>query len=714
MSIIQQIREKAAWLVFGLIALSLVGFLLMDAFVGRSRLFGTKSTTVGVINGDKIEYVKFMQEVSGQEDRYKAQGMQLTEPIQQSIRENVWKQTVEESLLQSSYEKLGIEVSEKEVNDMLVGNDAIPEVRKAFTDPSTGIFDAQRAATEINAMRTLYKSNKRSEKNWEQARQFFEEGIPQITQMRMKEKYISLLANSFYVPKWMIEKGNADNSKIASISYVNTPYITVSDSAVKVSDDEISAYVNDHKDQFKQEESRAISYVTFNDAPSSPDSAKTRQQLVDFEHDFQTSDHPEAFLARVGSETPYLDDYLSRTKIQVPFKDSIFALPKGGLFGPYLDGGSYVIAKKIDEKTAPDSVRARHILVAMVDLRTKQPTLDDSTAKRKIDSIKNLIDKGARFDSVATHNSDDASSAVKGGDLGYFVKGAMVPEFDKFSFEGKKGDKKIVKSQFGYHYIEIVDQKAFQPNYKIAYLSRKIETSPETDQSASGLANKFAGESRNQQAFDDDVQKGNLQKLSVPEIAPIAYDIPGLGSSRQFVQWVYGASIGDVSEPYTIGDKYVVALVTAIYHEGLMSVAKARPLVEPILRNRKKADIIIKKLGTPASLQAAAASSGQNIVKVDSIQFAMPFIPNAGPEPKVVGAAFDAELAGKPASSPIPGNGGVFVIKVESIGARSNPNADIEQQRSSMEQQQKQMIGYQAVETLKKFAKIEDDRSKFF
>ncbi len=714
MSIIQTIREKAAWLVFGLIALSLVGFLLMDAFVGRSRLFGTKSTTVGAVNGDKIEYVKFMQEVNSQEDRYKAQGMQVSEPIQQSIRENVWKQTVEESVLQASYDKLGLDVSEKEINDMLVGQDAIPEVRKAFTDPSTGIFDAQRAAAEINAMRTLYKSNKRSEKNWEQARQFFEEGIPQIMKMRLKEKYMALLANTYYAPKWMIEKANSDNSKIASISYVNTPYITVSDSLAKITDEEIDSYVNDHKDQYKQEESRSISFVTFNDAPSSTDTARIRQQVIDFKHDFQASDNPEAFLARVGSETPYLDDYLSKTKIQVPFKDSIFALPKGGIYGPYLDGGVYTVAKKIDEKVAPDSVRARHILVAMVDLRTKQPTLDDSTAKRKIDSIRNLIDHGARFDSTAAHLSDDISSGVKGGDLGYFAKGAMVPEFDKFAFEGKKGDKKVVKSQYGYHYVEILDQKDYQPNYKIAYLSRKIETSPETDQAASGLANKFAGESRTQQAFDEYVQKENLQKLTQSDIAPTAYDIPGLGMSRQFVQWIYGASLGEVSEPYTIGDKYVVAVVTGIYKEGVMSASKARPLVEPILRNRKKADIIIKKLGAPATLQAASSASGQSIFRADSLQFANPNIPNAGQEAKVVGYAFNAQMNGKPASPPIPGNGGVFVIKVESVGARSNPTGDLDQQRSNMEQQQRQMISNQAIETLKKMSKIEDDRGKFF
>jgi peptidyl-prolyl cis-trans isomerase D len=133
----------------------------------------------------------------------------------------------------------------------------------------------------------------------------------------------------------------------------------------------------------------------------------------------------------------------------------------------------------------PDSVRARHILVATVDPQTQQPTMDDSTAKKKIDSIRNLIEKGGqKFDSVAARLSDDPGSKTKGGDLGYFTADRMVKEFSDFAFNHKVGDKGIVKSQFGYHYIEVLDQKSFEPAYKVAYLSRKIETSPETDQAA--------------------------------------------------------------------------------------------------------------------------------------------------------------------------------------------------------------------------------------
>ncbi len=148
MSIIQQIRDRAAWLVFGLIALSLIGFLLMDAFVGKSRLFGNRSTTLGVINGEKIEYADFQKMVSAQEDNYKSRGYPVNDAMQQNIRDNVWKQLIEEGVLTDNYSALGLDVSEKELNDMLVGPNAIPDIKQAFTDPKTGVFDAQAAATQ--------------------------------------------------------------------------------------------------------------------------------------------------------------------------------------------------------------------------------------------------------------------------------------------------------------------------------------------------------------------------------------------------------------------------------------------------------------------------------------------------------------------------------------------------------------------------------------
>lgn len=717
MSILQQIRDKAAWLVFGLIALSLVGFLLMDAFVGRSRIFGNKSTVIGVVNGNKIEDADFQSRVSAQEEQAKASGYPMNDAVQQNIKDGVWNEMIEDAILSSDIAALGIDVSDKEINDMLVGTDASPDIRRAFTDPKTGMFDSQAAAARINQLRALYKSGPKKtgdNSQYEFAKRFFEEGIPQIIKVRLKEKYMALLTNSSYVPKWMVEKMNADNSQLASVSYVNTPYFTIPDSSVKISDEEISEYVGKHPDQFKQEESRSLAYVTFDASPSKEDSAKLKKEMADKVEEFKNTKDINAFLGRYGTQTDYADAYFGKNRIQIPVKDSIFALPKGGVFGPYLDGGDFVDAKLVDIKTLPDSVKVRHILVATTE-RNGQQIRDDSSARKRLDSAIAMLNSGQSWDSVAAKISDDPGSKDKGGLYDWFASGNMVKEFNDFAFEGKVGDKKIVKTSFGYHYIEILGQKDFEPAYKIAYFSKKIETSPETDQAASGLASQFAGESRDAKSFDDNLQKTNLHKSLAPDIHPAESNIPGLGINRQLVRWLYDNNVGAVSEPYAIGDKYVVAIVTEINNEGPMSAAKARLRVEPILRNKKKAEQITKKLGSPASLDAVASASNTTVLHADSLFFGTSYLPNnGGMEPKVVGASFDKQLTGKAISPAIAGNSGVFFIKVENIAAISNPAGDVQQQRFMLEQRERQNIGQNMVADLKKLATIKDDRGKFY
>jgi peptidyl-prolyl cis-trans isomerase D len=714
MSIIQKIRDKAAWLVFGLIAVSLIGFLLMDARSIGGRAAASTSGTIGEINGEKLEYADFQRQVSEREDQYKSQGYPVNDMLSQNIREEIWKQFEENAVLTTEYQKLGIEVSDKELNDMLAGSNPIPEIRRAFTDPNTGAFDAHQAASRINQLRSIYNANRKSDQNYAMAQNFFEQAQPLFIKMREREKYISLIAQSSYIPKWMIEKTNADNSQIASVNYVKVPYQSIPDSTIKISDAEIQSYLELHKNQFAQEEARTIGYVSFSAAPTSGDSSAIFQQVQSLRPEFVTTKDVESFLTKNATEINYTDTWTAKSKLSGTRKDSLANMSTGAVVGPYLDGNNYVLARIMDIKTMPDSVRARHILVAINDPKTGQPKMDDSTAKHKIDSIKTLLDHGQRFDSLALQFSDDEGSRIKGGDLNYFGQGQMVKEFGDFTFNGKKGEIKIVKTQFGYHLIEIMDQKNFEPAFKIAYFARRIEPSQETDQNASGLASQFAGENRDRGSFEKAAKKANLRVIVPPDIQPTDFTIQGLGSSRSLVRWIYGSGVGEVSESFSVGDKYVVAVVTEINQKGTMSLSKARPMIEPILRNQKKAEIISARIGSGSTLDAVATATARPQSHVDSLQFSSPYIPNVGLEPKVVGYAFDKQLAGKPVSLPVGGNDGVFVLKVENVSAKANYSVDVEQARQSMLQSQETLIQRAGTDALKKKAKIKDDRGKFF
>jgi peptidyl-prolyl cis-trans isomerase D len=259
-----------------------------------------------------------------------------------------------------------------------------------------------------------------------------------------------------------------------------------------------------------------------------------------------------------------------------------------------------------------------------------------------------------------------------------------------------------------------MEQKNLETAYKIAYLGKAIDASQETINNASNLATQFASASRNRKQFEENAAKQNLQILPVAEIKTNDFQVPGLGESRQFVRWLFENEGGDVSEPYEIGDKYVVAVITGISDKGLMNVARAREIAAPLIINEKKAQqIIASKFKGGSSIEQVAQQAGVTVLNADSVNFTQPFIANIGNEPKIVGAAFNKTLQAK-VSEPIAGNSGVFVIKGGSIVALPNTNMNAEDLRKQLEMQQKQMGGYRSIEALKKAADVKDNRFDFY
>jgi peptidyl-prolyl cis-trans isomerase D len=701
MSIIQNIRDKAAWLVFIVIALSLLGFLLMDSVSGaRGRdLFGGSQSSLGSVNGKEIDYVEYQKRLQLQETQFQQQGYPINEMMRQNIQEQVWNQFIEENVLEAEYKKLGLAVTAPEINDMLFGDNPPQDFRQQFTNEQ-GQYDANKAKEAIDALK--------KQKNNEMTKNFNDVYLPALAGARLREKYAALLGNTYYIPKWMAEKTSSENSQIAAIKFVAVPYTTISDSLpeIKVTDEDITAFISKRKEEFKQEGSRSISYVSFSAAPTAEDTLSVRTNLENLREEFVSSTDASVFLSRNNSDVPFFDGYVLKSRLQVPNADTIRNLADGAVFGPYLDGGNYVLAKMLGKRSMPDSVKCRHILIST-------QSTPDSVAKARIDSIAGAIRGGSSFAALAAQFSEDPGSKDKGGeyDFGSQQMGNLAKEFGEFIFYGSTGDKKVVKTDFGYHYIEVLNQKGFEQAYKVAYLSRPVIASQQTENTASGAANQFAGESRDAKSFNANAEKNKLTKLLAQEIKPNDIMVPGLGSSRQLVRWVNEASIGDVSEPFSVDDKFVVVMLTEISKEGLMAAAKARSLVEFQVRNQKKAEVIKKKIGTASSLDAVAAATSQSVLSADSVRFSSPFIPNVGQEPKVIGAAFNKAYQSA-VSAPIAGNGGVFVIKTETVGAVSDGGVNAEEQRKASMLQIRQSAGFRAVDALRKSADVKDQRSK--
>jgi peptidyl-prolyl cis-trans isomerase D len=365
----------------------------------------------------------------------------------------------------------------------------------------------------------------------------------------------------------------------------------------------------------------------------------------------------------------------------------------------------------IGVKQWPDSVKVRHILIGTIDPRSQQMMRADSTAKNLVDSIENAVKTGADFNLLVAQYSDDQGSRDKGGVYDYFPQGQMVGAFNDFAFDKPVGTKGVIKTEFGYHYMEVLGQKNPNPAYKIAYLAKPIIASNETVSVANTAASQFVASSKNAKQFVDNATKQNLSIMSAAEIKENDFTINSIGSTRSLVRWVYEKKTGDVSEPTEIGDRYIVAMIAAVNKVGLMSAAEARPLIEGVVRNEKKAKQIIETKMKGKTLDQISKSINSPILRADSLGFAASFVTGVGSEPKVVGAAFNKSLQGKP-SELIAGSNGVFAVQGEMVGAK--PNASLPDAVKEGLLQTRKMSIYRSAEALRKSATIKDFRSTFY
>jgi peptidyl-prolyl cis-trans isomerase D len=710
MQIIQGIRDKGAAIVIAVISLSLIGFILMDAKQGGNNL-KAGSSSIGKVNGsdiDQAEFSKKVQIVESQEEQQSGQKPSTTRIAQ--IRDQVWNQVTAEKVFYSEAAKLGIEFTSSELDKILKTDDQSNPLMqdRSMVDPNTGKLDMSKVGP------ALANIKKAKGEQWDAINSQIIE--PQKL-TSVSQKYFALLNASAYYPAWMEEKDAKEAKSFANISYVEVPYQTISDSTIKVTDAEIEAYVKNHKAQFKQEEGRMISYVGFSQLPSATDSAKTKTLVEGLKSEFAIEQNVKNFIARNASAIPYDSTYEPKSRVKSSKLDSILAVPQGTVYGPYVDGGSYVLAKVLGTKPVPDSTRARHILFGVKDPQTGKDIMDEAQAKKMADSVLTLIKGGADFGALAQKYNTDATKNT-GGDLGYFgYSGPMVPEFNAGTFGKPVGTKDVVYSRFGYHVIEITGEKNMNPGYKIAFLAKDIIASEETINNASNEAIKLSSE-KDVKKLDAYIQKNGLKKVTVPTLVKENDASVGqMQDARQLVRWVFEAKKGDVSDPMPVGDDFVVAIVDKVYAEGTQDLETARPLAENAIREEKKAEQIIAALGANPTLESAAAKYAKEIKIAgadSSLTFKAGRIDSIGVEPKLIGAIFNKANLNKVAA-PIAGKTGVFVFKVNSISEKAtDPNEDKVQNRIQQTAALRNFAAANWFEGLRKKASIKDNRSKFF
>lgn len=708
MQIIQSIRDKGAAITVSVIVLCLIGFVLMDAKQGNNRLFGSLSKNVGKVNGEGITLAEFNKRITIAETQEEQRTGQRPSGVRTNqLREQVWNTVIAEKIFYKEADKLGIIFTPAEFSSILLSNDpANPLLQEqGMTDP-TGKLDVAKAQEVLRNFKKLKGDQKEAVNN---------QVIVPLKLSSIVNKYNGLLGASTYYPKWMQDKDIADNKNFAEISYVAIAYNEIPDSAVIVKDADINAYVKKHAALFKQEAGRVISYVSFSQLPSGEDSVRSRTAVMDLKAPFAADTNAKAFVARNTSVIDFTDAFVPKSRIQSPVADTLTRLNIGEVYGPYVDQGSYVLAKMLGTKQLPDSVKARHILIPTVNPQTGEAVNDDNTAKKLADSLLTAVKAGSDFAALAAQFSSDGSKD-KGGDLGFFAYGAMVPEFNDYAFNNPVGSKAVVKTQFGYHVIDITNQTKFEPAYKIAYVAKEITPSDVTITNASLEATQAAGQKDAAELAKYAASKGLSIVQNPAIIKENDFSVGSLQDARQLVRWAFEAKKGEVSEPFNIGDDFIVAAVDRVYKEGVQDAETARSGAEAMVRNEKKAALIKEKLTATPTLETAAKAYNKEVLQAgadSSITFNAQVINGIGIEPKLLGAIFNKTFQSKP-TPPIAGNSGVYVVKTNALKAKADeaPEMIAQQKQAKLGAIRSQINNW--YEGLRKQATIKDNRSESF
>ncbi len=714
MGINQTIRDHGKWVMIVMVALALGGFIIMDIMTGQGSLWGNSQAVMGSIEGEKVDIREFN---STEQMLYRGGGDSYAQ------RNALWNYMVEKRLVEKEAENLGLGVGDEELEELMYGQNLSPIITSRFTDPTTGQVDRNR----LNQIRqTLESGSTDVDPNF---LRFWEYQKGEIIKDRLQTKMAELAAKAIYVPSWQAQMIANDESKTRTAAYVKIPLDAIPDDEVTLEDQDYKAYLQEYGWKYKQdEEVRRLQYIVFEVKPTAKDSMKIRQKLEEDIAQFKTTSNDTLFIQNHNGT--FDGAYYKKSELSPLVADTLFKMPVGEVYGPYVEADQYKAVKLLDRKVVPDSVRARHILIR-VDQNSSPQQISQAFAT--IDSLKQLIEEGkASFDSLALQFGQDGTAA-KGGDLGFAAPGQMVKPFnDLIFFEAEPGKLYTVTTQFGLHLVEVTDRKFINKDeaVKVGYISRYITPSQETQKTVQLKALELAESYKKW----DELVKAAKQKypdIKVQTSNPVKrndYFISGLGggnTSRDMVRWAFGddpnledPQPGDASpviyryqHPERLYyEKFVVAGLKGIQKAGIPAVQEVKEEIEQDVLNWKKAQVIAERVKGKSDLSSVAAQFQLQVDTAANVKFTASSVQGIGPEPKVIAAIFLTPLTS--VSDPIIGDSGVFLVKP--LEETPQPAMAVDQVRRLQLTSLQSNVRARFMQALRKKARIKDYRANFF
>ena len=703
MAIIGTIR-KHSWVAVAIVGVAILAFILGDLTKNRGSI-----PDVGKVNSTVMTNQRFNELVAEMENNYKMQQQtaQVPADVERQIREQVWQNFVDETLMEEQTSKLGLRVTAAEVSDMYTGTFIHPYLRQMFTNPQTGQYDLRQVNYWIDNFDQLDTMQRMQ---WVEIEKY-------VRQDREQQKYSNLIGMAFYMPKAIAAKVAEYGATTANVRVAALPFQSVSDEEVTLADADYKNYYNEHRGDFRvREELRDVEFVTFPINPTAKDLADIQAEVMKTWNELQTTPDDEmAFFVNAESYRSYDSSYVRANTFTAPFDQLIEGAAAGAFIEPQITAGEWVMAKVMASAMRPDSLRAS-IIYVLNSNAGGNITRSNDQAKLLADSVLALV-KGNKmsFEQAVEQFSDDPQKADNKGDMDWqpdgnygFLNEQIVetPVGGCFVFEHPQG--------VGYYVVKVTDKTAPAKKYRVAMITRPIQPSSATNRAVYAEALKFAGQNRTEAEFTAAAQQNNMQVRSA-RLNMMADQMAGVSNARSIVQWAYNddTKVGTVADQvFECDNMFVVVALKDVFKKGYATLDQVREMIEQPVRLEKKGELLMARADEAVKagqdINSIAVKLNVAVDSIDSVSFTDYYFGRYGMEPKVQSAVAVAEngLVG-----PVKGANGVYVVNVDSRAPKAEVDGDMVRNRLQQGYRNKLRM---LTQVLKDNAKIKDQRNKFF
>lgn len=712
MATLQKIRSKGPLLVI-VIGLALFAFIAGDAWKVLQPHQGKQD--VGEVNGEVLsaqDYQKMVDELS--EVIKLTNGLNsLTEDQLNNVKDQVWQSYVNNKLIAEQAEKLGLKVTDAEIQSIIEQGTHPLLMQTPFRNPQTGMFDKDMLKKFLVDYANLNASQMPAQyvEYYQKMGAFWQFVEKTLAQNTLAEKYQNLVTKSLISNPVAAEDAFNARTEQSDLLLAGVPYTSINDSTVQVSDSEIKDRYNEKKEQFKQlVETRDIRYIDVKVVPSDADRKAVEKEVTEYSNQLaSTTADFGTFVRSTGSSVNYSDVPVSKSVFPADVASRLDSTNVNEVYGPYYNqtDDSFNAFKLLAKVSSPDSIQFRQIQV-YADTEEKTKTLADS--------IYNALKGGADFAAVAKIygqtgeatwvNAQSWEGSELDADNSKFINTLLNQPVNELA-NLNMGQANLI--------LQVMNKKSMQTKYKVAVVKREVEFSKETYNAAYNKFSQFVAQNTTIDSMVKNAEESGYTLMPRTDLSSAEHYVGGVRSTREALKWIFAAKPGEVSPLYECGenDHLMVVALDKIHEAGYRDINSVAEMLRAEIRRDKKTEKIMEEMKKYNSIAQVKGMKDAVSDSVKHVTFSAPAYISVTRSSEPVIGAVAAKTAANKVSAPIKGNGGVYMIQVYAK-EKGSEKFDAKQEETTLTNMAVRIAGNQLINDLYQKAKVVDQRYLFF